>query len=357
MTWKIIFATGAFGGIAPILLQLAIDLTQGRKRVEAIGLSILVGMALYALLGGGLSLIWKETDLKKVFYIGLGLPSLLTIASANVTAPQLPSQPIAAPTVSVPQQAPIPGRGEPKARVNRFEFFSAINSTVYAQTNIAARQLVVDLISQAVPTEITQSPLYIVFEPTGSNAPIQYGQAIVSVPPTATSFRVEGATASSDSIGLSTIPGSTTRVRFGAEKRSWYGFLYSLGVKAAPYQLVQKSVETNNSVASPDDPIASQISLVATSKAVSSNQNGNRYGFSLSVGIPDSLKDKVARAEYDLEYNSNPLWLTSDDATTNFHVRYEGWGCYQNVDVTVIFKDPGMQPRKKHFDMCAILGW
>jgi hypothetical protein len=59
--WKNIFATGAFGGIAPILLQIAIDLTQGRKRIEAIGLSIVIGMAIYAILGGGISLIWKPT--------------------------------------------------------------------------------------------------------------------------------------------------------------------------------------------------------------------------------------------------------------------------------------------------------
>jgi len=189
MTWKIIFATGAFGGIAPILLQLAIDLTQGRKRVEAIGLSILIGMAIYAGLGGGLSLIWKETDLKKVFYIGLGLPSLLTIASGNITAPQPPSNPNPAPTISVPQQGPRQGSsGPPIAELYAPQSSGHMIWNVYAQTKVADRQLIVEFITQHVPTEVTQAPLYVIFEPTGTNAPVQYGQAIVNVPQTATSL-------------------------------------------------------------------------------------------------------------------------------------------------------------------------
>ena len=358
MTWKIIFATGAFGGIAPILLQLAIDLTQGRKRVEAIGLSIFIGMAIYAVLGGGLSLIWKETDLKKVFYIGLGLPSLLTIASANVTAPQQPSNPLPAPTISVPQQAPRESSsGPPTAEVHAPESSFAITLIAYAQTNVAARQLIVDFVTQSVPTEITRAPLYIIFEPTGSNAPVQYGQAIASVPPTATSFRIEGTMASSDSIELPNTPGSTTRVRFGAEKRSWYGLFYSLGIKASPYQLTQKNIEITSPVTDANDSIARQFQLAATSKPIETNQGNNRYAFSLSIVVPDTLKGSIAKVEYDLEYESNPLWLTSNDAKTNFQVIYEGWGCYRNIDVTVIFKNAETQPRKKHFNMCSILGW
>src|SRR6266852_1398137 len=163
MTWKLIFVTGAFGGIAPILLQLAIDLTQGRRKVDAIGLSILIGMLIYAVLGGGLSLIWKESDLKKVFYIGLGLPSLLTIASGNITAPQQPTNPIPpAPTMSVPQQAPGPTRsGSPSTEVRVAGTSDPTIWRVFAQTNVADRQLVVDLDPTAVPAEVTQAPLYL----------------------------------------------------------------------------------------------------------------------------------------------------------------------------------------------------
>jgi len=358
MAWKLIFATGAFGGIAPILLQLAIDLTQGRKRIEAIGLSIFIGMAIYAVLGGGLSLIWKETDLKKVFYIGLGLPSLLTIASANITAPQPPSNPIPAPTISVPQQAPRQNSsGPPNAELHERKASGELLWRVYAQTNVADRQLVVDFVSQSVPTEITQAPLYIIFEPTGTNAPVQYGQASVNVPQTATSFRIEGTMASSDSIILPNAAGSNTRVRFGAEKRSWYGLFYSLGAKVPPYQLIKKSVESIIPVTDTKDSIAGQMQLTAISKPVETSQGSNRYAFSLSIEVPSALKQRIAKVEYDLVYESNPLWLSSNDPNTNFEVTYEGWGCYRNVEATVIFKNDDPQPRKKHFNMCSVLGW
>lgn len=356
MTWKTIFATGAFGGIAPILLQLAIDLTQGRKRVEAIGLSILIGMAIYAVLGGGLSLIWKETDLKKVFYIGLGLPSLLTIASANITAPQQPSNPVSSPAISVPQQAPRQSSGSPSAEVHAHETSGEMTWRVYAQTNVPDRQLIVDFVSQSVPKEVTQAPLYIIFEPTGTNAPVQYGQALVDVPQTATSFRVEGTMASSDSIDLPKTAGSTTRVRFKAENRSWYGLLYSLGARVPPYQLIKSSIESTVPVTDPKDSIVGQIQLMATSKPIETNQGGNRYAFSLSIDVPNALKGNIARVEYDLVYEPNSLWLTSNDPSTNFEVAYNGWGCYRNVEATVIFKNVDTQPRKKHFNMCTVLG-
>lgn len=351
--WKSIFLTGAFGGIAPILLQIAIDLTQGRKRIEAIGLSIIIGMAIYAILGGGISLIWKETDLKKVFYIGLGLPSLLTIASGNLTAPQPPSSPVPAP-IAVPQQG-SPKGPTPLGKIEFPGFLPEINQIVYAQNNVVGRQLVVDLITQSVPPEITQSPLYIVFEPTGTNVPIQYGQAMVDVPPTATAFHIEGSEASSDSVQIPAISGSTTRIRFAAQKRFFYGLLYSLGIKAPPFQLVPKSSETSNSVTTSDDPIAAKLTLAATDKVVSSSQDGQRFAFSLSVNLPEDLKEQVSKVEYDLEYASNPLWLTSTDPKSNFGVNYEGWGCYRNVDVTVFFKDAKTQPRKKRFNMCSVL--
>jgi hypothetical protein len=359
MKWKVIFATGAFGGVAPILLQLAIDFTQGRKKVEAIGLSILVGMAIYAVLGGGLSLIWKETDLKKVFYIGLGLPSLLTIASANITTPQQPTSPIApSPAMSVPQQAPGPtGSGRPDADVRVPETSAPIIWRVFAQSNVADRQLTVELDQKGVPTEVTQAPLYLVFEPNETFATVQYGKAIVDVPQTATSFRLQGSLASSNSVELPNTAGSTTRVRFGAEKRSWYGLLYSFGIRLPPYQWTKKSIESGVPVTDPNDPIIGQFQLTANAKPIKTKQDGNRHEFSLSIKVSDILKENIAKVDYDLIYQPNPLLLTSNSPSNNFEARYEGWGCYRTVEVTLTFKNADKQPRRKTFDMCSVLGW
>jgi hypothetical protein len=356
MPWKIVFATGAFGGVAPILLQLAIDLTQGRKQVEAIGLSILIGMAIYAVLGGGLSLIWKETDLKKVFYIGLGLPSLLMIASANISTPPQPTAPITpARTMSGGQVSPPPISPAPPGAENLApEMFAPMGWSVFAQINVADRQLIVDLDSATVPPEVLQSPLYLVFEPNGIYANVQYGKAIVTVPPTATSFHIQGSTAASDPLDLPSNAGATTRVLFGAEKRSWYGLLYSLGIKEAPYQLIKKSMDSVVPVTDPKDSIVSQFQLSATSKA---EQGGNRYNFTLAIQVPSSLKENIASVDYDLVYEPNPLVLIGTDPNTNFQANYEGWGCYRNVEVTLVFKNSAMPPRNKLFNMCSVLGW
>jgi hypothetical protein len=78
--WQKISITGGFAGIAPLILRLAIDLTQGRKTADqALDRGLLLGILLFAILGGVLSLLMNanETDLKKVFQFGLGIPSLL----------------------------------------------------------------------------------------------------------------------------------------------------------------------------------------------------------------------------------------------------------------------------------------
>ena len=84
----IVFAVGAFGGIAPTLLRIGVDLSQQNKSVGEINSSVLVGMAIFAMLGGAVAAIWNEVDLKKVFYLGLGLPSLITVVTTTATMPQ-----------------------------------------------------------------------------------------------------------------------------------------------------------------------------------------------------------------------------------------------------------------------------
>lgn len=357
MAWKAIFGTGAFGGVAPTLLRLAINLTQNGGRIsDQIDSSIVIGIAIFAILGGGLAVIWKETDLKKVFYIGLGIPSLLTVAGHALSTPQgQPIQSISAPDVRVPQQAPTgpPGgsvEGAPKHPASLFRL------RVFAQGNIQGRQLNVDL-TDAAP-EITQAPIELVFEPSGGYVPVPHGVAIVNVPPTATSFRIQGEIASSDPIDLPSAPGSTMRVRFRSEKTSLSGFLYSLGIKRPPYQLIKESLESAVPTTDANDTIVRQLRLMASSTAIGKADDGTSlYEFALSIQAPGTVIGDIANVDYDLRYDPNPLLLSSSDAQKNFTAYYRGWGCYHMVDVTVAFKSIGTPPRKKTFDMCSVLGW
>src|SRR6266581_1493956 len=84
----LVFLVGGFGGIAPTMLRIGVDLSQRHGSVAEINGSILLGMAIFFIMGGAVAAIWNEVDLKKVFYIGLGLPSLITVATSTATAPQ-----------------------------------------------------------------------------------------------------------------------------------------------------------------------------------------------------------------------------------------------------------------------------
>src|SRR5271166_1754731 len=77
---------GGLGGISPTLLRLAIDLTSQNSTYKDINISILLGMALFGALGAGVAMFWGEKDLRKVFYLGLGLPSMLTVATSHISA-------------------------------------------------------------------------------------------------------------------------------------------------------------------------------------------------------------------------------------------------------------------------------
>jgi hypothetical protein len=81
--------TAGFGGISPNLLQIAIDLT-GKKEVGYVNMGYFIGLLLLAIMGAGIALIWGEKDLKRAYYLGLGLPSLIQVALANATQKQVP---------------------------------------------------------------------------------------------------------------------------------------------------------------------------------------------------------------------------------------------------------------------------
>jgi hypothetical protein len=94
------------------------------------------------------------------------------------------------------------------------------------------------------------------------------------------------------------------------------------------------------------------FSLAAEQKPLADNPK--RYTYTLSLKAPDGTIDDISRVHYDLVYDPNPLSLDGGSAPP-FSAVYEGWGCYETVAVTVYFKSPGSEPRKKTFNMCTAL--
>src|SRR5579863_1869528 len=216
MSRKGMFLAGAFGGATPTLLRLALDLVSRKESVEHIDRSILAGIALLAFLGAGLAVIWNEADPKKAFYIGLGLPSLVTVLTTSATAPNLRRS---------SQEAPPPF------------------GSVLAAPSIPNRYLRIEY-----PFQET-GQLLAVYDLDGHSTinPVSGGVPL-SVPFQATSVTFASENASPFDTSLPTSPGSLLSIRFIIEKVSWYGFQYAIGIQTKPFKLV---VDGNPRVSEP----------------------------------------------------------------------------------------------------------
>jgi hypothetical protein len=116
----LIALTAGFGGISPNVLQLAIDLV-GRNKVDYLVPTFALGLVILAAMGAGIALVWGETDHKRAYYLGLGLPSLIQVAVASATHTP-PADPAAPPKTAEVRVVP--------ERVSTFSLFA---SPAYAE--------------------------------------------------------------------------------------------------------------------------------------------------------------------------------------------------------------------------------
>jgi hypothetical protein len=246
-----IFVVGAFGGMSPFLLRLAMDLINNKSRIEFITTSIAIGIALLAILGGGIATIWKESDLKKAFYLGLGLPSLLTVATSN---------------------AP-PGNGARAAGTP-----SLIVFTVSAAEN-GVGPAKGRTIRANVPPE-AGNDILLTFNPNNEKAApsqVQIGAA-VQVPDAAESVTISCQFADSDNLLLPATPNAEITLIFRSEADPWYGFWYAIGRKSKPLRLVLEKREVRTA------PEAVTTSKESASDCSSMRVNQGKFGTVQSKG-------------------------------------------------------------------------
>jgi Carboxypeptidase regulatory-like domain len=87
-------------------------------------------------------------------------------------------------------------------------------------------------------------------------------------------------------------------------------------------------------------------------------RNGQKqYDFSFWLTGPQVVLRSISRVEYHLVYKPNSLKIPGDasDARRAFSGGYTGWGCYENVSASILYKDG--RSETKRFDMCESLGW
>ena len=83
-----------FGGIAPNVFRVASELMGGRGAPEA---SYVIGVLIFMGIGAATALAFGETDSKKAFFLGLGLPAMFQSAAQDVStaAARLEFSPVA----------------------------------------------------------------------------------------------------------------------------------------------------------------------------------------------------------------------------------------------------------------------
>jgi hypothetical protein len=203
----IVFAVGAFGGIAPTLLRIGVDLSQQNKSVSEINSSVLVGMAIFAMLGGAVAAIWNEVDLKKVFYLGLGLPSLITVVTTTATMPQRSAE-----AELVPKSAAV----------------AAMNwQPVFFQSTGSGKVRIL------LPSEVGYNGAVATFyrsDNSSVNIPIRVG-ADISTPDRSVAVVVSSPVAQSDRSPLASAQSSTVVIS-SLLKRLFYGLLYAVGASS-----------------------------------------------------------------------------------------------------------------------------
>jgi hypothetical protein len=181
-----IMSVGALGGIFPTLIRLAIGLSQNQIKLGDIHATLLLAMAIFAVCGGIVAKVWGEVDLKKVFYLGIGLPSFLTVMTASASSPGVGAQTAAHETPS---------------------------------------QLTLSL-----PADIVASKPQIIFNTEHGTSIVPY-KSTLPVPPGATSFSVQSPRGDSG-----TIPLTSNKMTLRAKTDPWYSFKYAVGVNGAKPQ-------------------------------------------------------------------------------------------------------------------------
>jgi len=187
----VVISVGALGGMFPTLLRLAIGLSQEHIKPGDVDLSLLLAMVIFGVCGAIVAAIWGEVDLKKVFYLGIGLPSFLTVMTSSASTP--------------PVQAQTPAQHVPQ-------------------------------LSLTLPSSVLNSKPQIVFNSERGTTVVPF-EPTVQVPPGATSFSVQSGRGNSG-----TIPLTSPKMTFRSQSDPWYSFKYAVGVNGAkPETLVPAS--------------------------------------------------------------------------------------------------------------------
>lgn len=205
-----IFLTGGFGGIFPNLIDLASTLTGDNPSLPEP--TYFIGIFIFFLIGAAVTLIWGEKDLKKVFYLGLGLPSFIQLNAASLSANQNPT-----PTLDT-SRAP----------------FIMLATPAYAQTpDSVSTPSVKRTLKIDAPQDASSISVAFFSEKQRKVEIVEVNlkkDREIKVPEFAEDFRVQIRSSSSEPMKLPAKAEPLT-ISLDVKKRAWSGLLRSLGFR------------------------------------------------------------------------------------------------------------------------------
>jgi hypothetical protein len=240
-TKRALIAAG-LGATAPNLFKLAVVLTGGPVKMPGAGyaLTYSLGLVVMAAIGVGIAFAFKETNMRKAFFIGLGLPSFLQVSMSNLSAVKE--------SAAVVTAAPAVATAKPGDSASLPVGFIGV---AYADEHVRTAQVgrrtatpaahTVPVKTLNIETAGDKKPDGIIFY-TADKKVIQSlpaqdqsgGAAQVTVPPNAQSFAVQYDDVVSQPVALEPTANPEQNVSVNIEQKTWSGLLRAVGYNSAP---------------------------------------------------------------------------------------------------------------------------
>ena len=315
----------AVGGIAPNLMNLAILLTHDG---ELPGYTYYLGSLIFLLMGGAVCLIWRETNLIRAFYLGLGLPSIIQIGMSdfsNRPVREFPPAEVAArfgsrPGIPFSLTSTAMAQGEAieseTSAIQGRKVLIEIDRRFFTETSIRDQLAVLYYHRDQKSSKRVPIPMLSTFINEQKRDGRTSNRVFVlqlDIPETAKTFRIQIEKEYSRPATLSTTPHSANLYQLRYIESKWSGLKRAFGQRSAS----KYRIELHRSG-------PSLISFDNHVKFTGMRERHNWFKWETSVDAKQAQLDDIVEIEYKLHRTFSPQ-PPARNRSTKFAISEEGW--------------------------------
>lgn len=328
--WAIVAA--ALGGIAPHLMNLAILLTSGR---ELPGYTYYLGSLIFLLMGGAVCLIWRETNLIRAFYLGLGLPALIQVGISDFGHRPVPESPPADVITPVSSRAGMLFSLTSTARAARAqgEAMESETSPIYGRkvlieidrqffTQTSIRDQLVALYDHSDQKSSTRIPIpmlstFINEQKRDRRKSNRVFVLQLDIPETAKTFRIQVGKQYSRPATLSKTPRQAKLYQLRYIENKWSGLKRAIGQRSASTYRIELH-----------DRGPAPISFDNHAEFTRRDGKYKWFKWKTFVEAKKAQLGDIVTVEYKLHKTFSPQPPPTKDRSTKFAISREGWGSF-----------------------------